>query len=297
MLVSLLLVVHVRTSPPPTTGPFPVAHKTFEFSELDITDRRIEAVFPTGQGSSRFPLIAYAHGYEDGGANVMGHYSGSEHPLFENLASWGYVVLAPRSCNKGCLLDCRDISRFDPPCFGNYYHQQLKTIDFARSSKAAELPINTSLIAIAGHSMGGQATLFSAAYNASDYGIKAAVLHHAYTHNFPAIKTIPHLIFTGTTDTTAPPEMAKDIFNANGAFPTRGLVNKVGQSHDEPGGADHGAAYNPKLPLFSIAWFKIFVDENPIWRGYNFSDIIFGNANESLCNGGDGDMQMCTMLR
>ncbi len=37
----------------------------------------------------------------------------------------------------------------------------------------------TAGVGIAGHSMGGQATLFSSAYNASAYGIKAAVMHHA----------------------------------------------------------------------------------------------------------------------
>lgn len=277
-------------------GPFPIEHKTFKYDKLDITDRQIEAVYPSGQGSAKFPLVVYAHGLGDGGDHVMEHYSGTDHPLFEVLASWGYVVLAPRSCSDGCLLDCRDISPFDPPCFGNFYHQQLKTIDFALSSDVVDLPINHSLIAVAGHSMGGQATLFSAAYNASDYGIKAAVLHHAYTHDYPAIATIPHLIFTGTNDTTAPPRMAESVFNAPGAFATRGIVNKVGTAHDEPGGADHGAAYNPLLPFFTVAWFKVFVDETPQWGGHDFQDIIFGSSNNSLCGGGDGAMKTCTIL-
>ena len=173
----------------------------------------------------------------------MGHYSGPTHPLLEELASWGYVVLAPRSCDKGCLQGCRSLEG-DPPCFGRYYDQQLLVVDFARSpaAAAAGLPINTSLVAVAGHSMGGQATLFSAAYNATSHGIKAAALHHAYTHTYPAIPTIPHLVFTGTHDTTAPPVMASSIFNAAGAFATRGLVNKAGAKHDEPGGSDGGAA-------------------------------------------------------
>jgi hypothetical protein len=162
-------------------GPFTTAHKTFTYSELDVTDRGIEAVYPSGSlaAGKRFPVIAYAHGFGDGGDHVMGHYTGPTHPLLEELASWGYVVLAPRSCDEGCLLSCKSL-KDDPPCFGHFYHQQLLTIDWARSPAAANsgLPINTSLVAVAGHSMGGQATLFSAAYNATSHGIKAAALHH-----------------------------------------------------------------------------------------------------------------------
>jgi hypothetical protein len=282
-----------------TTGPFSTTHKTFKYSELDITDHGIEAVYPTGQGTTgtAFPVISYAHGLGDGGGDVMDHYSGSTHPLLEELASWGYVVLAPRSCNDGCLLSCKTL-KSDPPCFGHFYDQQLKTIDWARSPAAAEagLPINTSLVAVAGHSMGGQATLFSAAYNATSHGIKAAALHHAYTHSYPAIPNIPHLIFTGTHDTTAPPQMADSIFNAVGAFAIRGLVNKAGAKHDEPGGGDGGAAYNPMLPIFTVAWFKIFVDETPVWKGHDFHAMVYGQGSDSLCGGGDGAMGSCTIL-
>ena len=144
--------------------------------------------------------------------------------------------------------------------------------------------------------MGGQATLFSAAYNSSSHNIKAAALHHAFTHDFPAIPTIPHLVFTGTDDTTAPPYMANSIFNAAGAFRRRGLVNKAGAKHDEPGGADGGAAYNPKLPLFTVAWFKIYVDETPVWRGTDFGHMIYGTGADSVCGGGDGAMGNCTIL-
>lgn len=286
-----------------TSGPYATTHQTIKYAALDVTDRSLEAVFPSptvaeaaGSGST-FPVIAYAHGYGDGGDNVMGHYSGSAHPLLEELASWGYVVLAARSCDKGCLQGCKSL-KSDPPCFGHFYDQQLLIIDWARSpaAAAAGLPINASLVAVAGHSMGGQATLFSAAYNATSHGIKAAALHHAYTHTYPAIPTIPHLIFTGTHDTTAPPQMASSIFNAAGAFGTRGLVNKAGAQHDEPGGSDGGAAYNPELPVYTAAWFKIFVDETPVWRGHDFRAMIYGSGNGSLCGGGDGAMGNCTIL-
>ena len=81
-----------------------------------------------GGAPAVFPVMAYAHGgkkrYGDGADHVMGHYSGATHPLLEVLASWGYVVLAARSCDKGYLQGCKSLEG-DPPCFGRYYDQQL----------------------------------------------------------------------------------------------------------------------------------------------------------------------------
>lgn len=58
-------------------------------------------------------------------------------------------------------------------------------------------------VGVIGHSMGGQASLFSSSYNASTYNIKAAVMLHAFTHTYPAPK-VPFIVFTGDKDTTAP---------------------------------------------------------------------------------------------
>ena len=54
--------------------------------------------------------------------------------------------------------------------------------------------------------------------------------------------------------------------------------------------------YNPQLPLYTVAWFKIFVDETPVWKGHDFRGMIFGTGNGSLCGGGDGAMGNCTIL-
>jgi hypothetical protein len=39
---------------------------------------------------------------------------------------------------------------------------------------------------------------------------------------------------TGALDVTAPPVMATNYFNAAGAFPTKGLANKLVADHSEP---------------------------------------------------------------
>ena len=92
-------------------------------------------------------------------------------PAFEEMVA---QVRAPLK-NPGCLGD-RCYSNLSWP--QRLENQQLLAIDWARSSAAAELPINaTAGVGVAGHSMGGQASVFAAAYNASGYNIKAAAMH------------------------------------------------------------------------------------------------------------------------
>ena len=265
------------------TGPFSVTHKSYNVSALDESDRRVNVVFPTAEG--RFPLVAYAHGFDD-----RGYVDYTD--LFSDLASWGYVVVAPLSCRWGCVGDCKS-QKHDPPCFGNYYLQQLKTIEWAQTSPDAKaLPINRSAgVAIAGHSMGGQATLFSAAYNSSSYDIRAAAMHHAYTHEYPAA-AVPFLAFTGELDDVAPPKMAESFYRTPGACSTRGLVNKLTATHHEP-----STQYNPELGLATVGWFKIFVDGTPTFGGKDFEALLFGHGKDSLCHGGDGLLKECKLVR
>jgi hypothetical protein len=111
-------------------------------------------------------------------------------PLLSRLASFGFVVASPRQCSMGCLEDCKTLDG-DPPCFGRYYHQQLDVFSWARNYSSADSRnvsgspadvlsrVNHSMgYGVAGHSMGGQATLFSSSFhNASEQHIKAAVMH------------------------------------------------------------------------------------------------------------------------
>ena len=133
----------------------------------------------------------------------------------------------------------------DPPCFGNYYKKQLAVIDWAKActggSTCSEPFANVDWsagVGIAGHSMGGQATLFSSApeYTAQ-YDIRTAVMHHAFSHTFPA-PSVPFLDFTSELDTTAPADtMGLPIYkSAEGtgvirAYVDKALTNHHGQCH------------------------------------------------------------------
>lgn len=138
--------------------------------------------------------------------------------------------------------------------------------------------------------MGGQSAYFAAAYNSTEYKIKAAVMHHAFTHTFPPIDDVPFLTFTGTTDSTAPPEMAENIYNAKGDIANRGVINKIGADHHEP-----TTEYNPKLALYTVAWIKLHLDQTSTSFGMDWKNMIYGNNTSSMCGGGDGAMKVCTV--
>jgi hypothetical protein len=37
----------------------------------------------------------------------------------------------------------------------------------------------------------------------------------------------------------------------------------------------------------------VYLDETPINLGLNFTDMLFGHGDNSLCGGGDGLMKVC----
>ena len=142
---------------------------------------------------------------------------------------------------------------------------------------------------VAGHSMGGQASLFSASYaNASDVGIKASVLMHPYSHEIPSTR-IPTLGFTGSFDATAHAAWAKEMFEAGDPLVTNGYANLEGETHSGC------LATSSKISLFTAAWLKLFVAEIKEEGGINFEELIFGQDKDSLCGGGYGDMSECKL--
>jgi len=265
-----------------STGPFKTTHSTFTYDAMDVTDRHIDVVYPVVTNATTFPFITYAHGYTDEGY--------SSYPqMLDELASWGYVVAIALACKTGCVEDCQTLI-LDPLCYGHYYKQQLKVIDWMKT-QGGKLPVNMAYgVAVVGHSMGGQSAYFSAAYNGTNYGIKAAVLHHAFTHTYPPINNVPFLAFTGTTDTTAPAAMAENIYNVKGDLSTRGIINKVDADHHEP--TSH---YNQKLALYTVAWIKLYLDQTSTSYGMDWKSMIFGTGNSSMCGGGDGAMKQCVV--
>jgi len=290
----LCLIIH-GVKEDNSAGLPPGTHKTlfksYTYSGMDSTSHTIDVWYPAevmlGQ---KFPLISYSHGNTAGGRALPGDYG----VLLSTMSAYGYIIAAHESCNSGCARG--GTLPFDPPGFATMYKEQLKVIDWAKQQGGAGDAVfkNANFgigVGISGHSMGGQATVYSSSSYGSGHGIKAAVMHHAFTHSYPP-PIVPFLAFTGSADIIAFPSQTEGFFNAKGADPIRGRVNKQGATHFEPnplGGA--GAPRN--LGMWSAAWFKVFLDETPQAGGVDYKALIFGNASDSLCNGGDGAMTKC----
>ena len=275
-------------------GPYDTKETTFVVPSLDSTNQVVDCFYPVGNNTmnSSFRLLSYTHGFGGGGiVEPVGYFS-----LFRDIASFGYVVVAPRACDWGCRDDHASLPH-DPNGFAHYYKQQLLAIEWAAAQSTEPFDrVDFARIGIAGHSMGGQATLFSSSgENASAHNITASVLHHAYSHEYPSAQ-VPMLVFTGTTDTTALPSWSKTMYEKVAPHLAKGFVNRKDTPHWEPITHPFGP-YHPELALFTAAWLKLFVDKTPFADGLNYEELLFGSSNHSLCGGGDGSMEECEVSR
>lgn len=292
-MIILLCLIGSAICQKPLQGPYEIESKTYEVKTLDSSDQHVDVYYPKAAlaNSSKFSFISYAHGWGGGGDQTPKSYGA----ILTSIASWGYIIAAPQACNRGCEDDSVRLPR-EAPGFGHFYKQQLLAIEWAKSGpdkEVTEMIDFSKGVGIAGHSYGGQATVFSSSYNnASAYDIKAAVMHHAFTHEHPAPQ-IPFLAMTGSSDIVAGSSMTENYFNAPGANPHRGLVNKNGATHMEP--IEVNPAYNPLLAQFTAAWFKVYLDLTPKAYGVDFDSMLFGKDGRSICGGGDGAMAECEM--
>ena len=183
---------------PPLEGPWPTAQTTYKVAALDSTDPSIWLHYPVCNVSScpKFPLITYAHGAAGGDIDLVGYWA-----HFRALASFGFVVAAPDSCDVGCTdasrgapyTDCAGLPSLQPSSiWAPWYGEQLKAIEWARNMTARSSdPVFATIdwdagVGAAGHSMGGQATTLSAsAACAAKWDIRAAALHHPEIGSLP----------------------------------------------------------------------------------------------------------------
>ena len=299
-LALCLVAPSVRADAPVLQGPYSVEHQVIHVPGLQISSHKVDCYFASNSTAPQ-RFIAFGHG-ASGGQFIQPFVYKS---ILTALASWGFVVGAPRACLEGGLAGCK------------YYKQQLTLIDWARKAGAEghsimKLVNFTGGVGIGGHSMGGGSTLTdsTAAFGGAAHGIAAAVMLHAFvtgaTPGGSEPPSVPFLAFTGTRDTTAPPAMTTKFYGAAAAGTPRGLVNKVGATHQEPTDyKDHKEPYNPRLAQYMAAWYKLYVDgwtAAPAGRGAgapdfpDFREMIFGKGADSLCGGGDGDMETCEMI-
>lgn len=202
LLESPLLV----PSPPiEQSVPFAVSHTVLNLQNvLHPSDPKVDVYVPfrtinnhhhgnkTTTTTNKYPLLIFLHGFTAGGRlQPMLHAA-----LLKGVASFGFVVLAPRSCSFGCP----EFLQWD-----EYHHEALSLLAWAASTSSARRTGDAtsknndgdgdynddakSILSMVdhdlgcgvfGHSMGAQATIRALMEN-ENYDIRAAVLLHPYT--------------------------------------------------------------------------------------------------------------------
>ena len=297
--LALALLARPSAAAPPQLDPWPVGEASYKVAALDSTDPSIWLVYATCNVSHcpKFPLVSYAHGFLGGDIDLLGYAD-----FFYQIASFGFVIAAPDSCDVGCTdesqgapwTDCAGV----PPLgdWAPWYGEQLKAIAWARNmtANASSDPVFRTIdweagVAVAGHSMGGQATtLASSAGCAKQWGIKTAVLHHPETGTLPdgsntgVNMSVPVVAFTSTGDRLCTPASVAGImaaFNTSAQAATlpSAFVNAEGWSHLEP--VLVPPIENPLLATYTAAWLKVFLNSD---RGAYY-DLTFGGGPDSLC--------------
>lgn len=262
----LLCSAALAVADPPFTGPYSVERSEYNISALDSTYPHavVIAPVPTTAGQT-FPLVVFMHGA--GGGGFYEDWGEGYKVLFTNLASHGYVIIAPQSCDLGCKKNGWD----------NFYLEAGTCIDWAKTMTADKLVgrINwDSAIGAAGHSMGGQAVVRIAKKEfAEKYNIKAVVAQHPAPDDGGANVSVPIAVYTGNNDQCCGTDTCHHIWDI--APKPKFLSIRTDSPHTAP------VLYKDSgLGLYTAAWFKVYIEGD---KG-TYHDLIYGNTPDTMCN-------------
>eukprot|EP00756_Hemistasia_phaeocysticola_P019682 Hpha_TRINITY_DN15677_c7_g1::TRINITY_DN15677_c7_g1_i1::g.100037::m.100037 len=278
----------------PPAGAYATSKKTVQVSALDKSNQKMYIHWPSNAtAGEKFPLVSYLHGLAGGGIDMIAYQR-----LFADIASYGFIVVAPSGCSYGCkdkvespYTDCGGLPPVAPNGWSSYYGEQLKAIEYGTNQSAAGDAVFsmvdwTAGVGISGHSMGGQATSITAtAECAKKWNIRAAALHHPADGKTPVGNigvnvSIPLAAFTSSGDSIWPE--THDIYY-NSTVTPKVYRDQKGFSHLEPLLiVNQVGTYNPWLATMTAAWFKVYLngEESGMWH-----DMIYDKSSPtSLCN-------------
>ncbi|MFK0113043.1 dienelactone hydrolase family protein [Streptomyces sp. NPDC091217] len=214
------------------TGPFTVASVSVSGSGQGFNDGTI--YFPTDTSQGTFGSVVIMPGFIAPQAEIAWY--------GPRLASQGFVVMTLDSINL-----------WDFPT--DRSNQQLAALNYLTTQSPVKNEIDPRRSAVMGWSMGGGATLESAASNPS---LKAAIALAPWDITNPGGQiTTPTMIFGADRDNIAPVStFALPAYNA--------LTNARDKAFIELKDADHFtfASSNTTVAEYSIAWLKRFVDDD-----------------------------------
>jgi dienelactone hydrolase len=219
---------------------------------------------------------------------------------FSDLASFGYVVIAPRSCFMGCpgptaVLEQPKVTGCLPWVDGDgwiyFVHENTRALDYARTQSDAGVEWASKIdwskgVGALGHSMGGESlTQLAGAELSAKYNITAAVCEHclACKETGDLIQT-PAMFMTGTGDYEVTPAQVKDAYTKDSVTP-KSYRNEKGRGHEEM--LDLLVQYNPGVARHAASFFEVWLKGDR----QNHYDIVYGDGPTSFC--GYADMKHC----
>jgi len=216
--------------------------------------------------SKKVPVISFAHGFLNPGAQAYTGYKA----IIEGVAKQGYVVIVLES--SSFPLECK-----------NEYKDQLRSLEWIKTSKFANRIDYTKQTGLLGHSMGGGATYRSAgqASAVKTYNIGAAVALNPQIAGFlpTANPQVPIMFGTGSKDTVIVSRGVKSAYDKTSGVP-KVYANVHGSTH--MGGA-----------VVLIDFAAAYLDCHLLSDGSQ-CEKIYGQRSDSLCAGQWHKMTECT---
>jgi len=215
-------------------------------------------VYPKKEG--KHPLVAYAHGWTDGGSHLD---AADLHDLFTLLASSGYVVVAQKAPYN--LTDLGDWCEYE-------WEDQLQSLRWAKNASILHDHIDLAgPTVVAGHSMGALATLhtLSQAKAVKEFNIVAAAVQHPAScwHQIYCdygSSLVPTLFSVGEKDALA--RHVRYEYNRTTGVP-KAFAEMTGVGHTDPATAHWPESNNwagpPRVENhYVLDWLNCFVKHN-----------------------------------
>lgn len=208
--------------------------------------------------TEKVPVISFAHGYANPGKQGYNGY----HTMLETIAAAGYVVIALESASfpAECAVEWKD---------------QVRGLEWIKTSSLADKVDFTKKTGVMGHSMGGGAThtSISQADVVKKYNIGVGFMHNPQIYAGGS-SLVPAFYGTGSSDIVIPAALVKAAYDKTVGVP-KVFAEIAGGTHQEckAGGPNRLTPYN-------IAMFDCHLKNNQDQCG-----LIYGTAAGGVCSG------------